>query len=77
MSTTFGSDLIESLTEALEQADSFARVIADNMPGRVVYWDHEMRCRFVNKVFCEWYGPAWRRPPHGIRTTIGTEPPQR
>ena len=22
-------------------------------------------------------GPAWRRPPHGIRTTIGTAPPQR
>ena len=28
-------------------------------------------------MFWLWYGPAWRRPPHGIRTTIGTEPPQR
>ena len=47
---------LEGLNDALEQADSFARMIADNIPGRVVYWDHEMRCRFVNRVFCEWYG---------------------
>ena len=28
-------------------------------------------------MFWLWYGPAWRRPPQGIRTTIGTPPPQR
>ena len=47
---------LEELNIALQRADAFTRLFADNVPGRLAYWDRGMRCRFVNKVFCEWYG---------------------
>jgi len=47
---------LEELNIALQQADAFTRLFADHVPGRLAYWDRGMRCRFVNKVFCEWYG---------------------
>jgi two-component system sensor histidine kinase/response regulator len=36
--------------------ESVASLIAQRIPGRVAYWDAEMRCRYVNDVYCEWYG---------------------
>ena len=47
---------LQQLNDALVRADEFSRTIADNIPGRVAYWDREMRCRFVNRVCCEWIG---------------------
>ena len=44
------------LNAALIAADEFSRMIADNIPGRVAYWDTALRCRFVNRVYCEWFG---------------------
>ena len=41
--------------DALVQADAFTRLIADNIPGRVSYWDADQRCRFVNRSSCEWF----------------------
>ncbi|MBI5255006.1 MAG: response regulator [Burkholderiales bacterium] len=46
---------VAARTQALQQAELLARTIADNMPGRVVYWDTELRCRFANKVFFDWH----------------------
>src|SRR5262245_14174641 len=31
--------LVQDRTRALSQAELFARTIADNLPGRIVYWD--------------------------------------
>ncbi len=42
--------------EALMQAESFTRAITDNIPGRVAYWDRELRCRFANQTYCDWAG---------------------
>ncbi|TDP59560.1 PAS domain-containing hybrid sensor histidine kinase/response regulator [Roseateles toxinivorans] len=47
---------VAELNAALTQAEQFMRTIADNSPGRIVYWDREMRCRFANRTFFEWFG---------------------
>jgi two-component system, sensor histidine kinase and response regulator len=44
------------LNAQLRLAEEFARLVADNIPGRVVYWDRELRCRFVNRSFGIWFG---------------------
>jgi PAS domain S-box-containing protein len=51
-----GERRLQELNSKLIQAESFTRGIADNLPGRVVYWDSEQRCRFANRVYCEWFG---------------------
>ncbi len=47
---------LQELNTKLIQAESFTRGIADNLPSRVAYWDSEERCRFANRVYCEWFG---------------------
>jgi PAS domain S-box-containing protein len=49
---------LQELNAKLIQAESFTRGIADNLPGRVAYWDSERRCRFANRVYCEWFGKS-------------------
>ncbi|MBT9502262.1 MAG: response regulator [Burkholderiaceae bacterium] len=46
---------VAELNAALTQAEQFMRTIADNSPGRIVYWDREMRCRFANQTFYRWF----------------------
>ena len=40
----------------LMRAEQFGRTIAENMPGRVIYWDRELRCRYANQRFFDWLG---------------------
>jgi PAS domain S-box-containing protein len=40
----------------LARAEAFARTIAENIPGRVVYWDRDRVCRYANRHFCQWFG---------------------
>jgi two-component system sensor histidine kinase/response regulator len=47
---------LEDANRALAHTEKLARLIADNVPGRISYWSRDLRCRFVNRVFCEWYG---------------------
>ena len=49
---------LQELNSKLIQAESFTRGIADNLPVRVAYWDNEERCRFANRVYCEWFGKS-------------------
>ncbi len=49
---------LQELNTKLIQAESFTRGIADNLPVRVAYWDREQRCRFANKVYCDWFGKS-------------------
>ncbi|MCW5660459.1 MAG: PAS domain S-box protein [Burkholderiaceae bacterium] len=48
--------LVHERTRALSRSELFARTIADNLPGRIVYWDRDMRCLFANRSYCEWFG---------------------
>ncbi|HEX6722136.1 MAG TPA: PAS domain-containing protein [Burkholderiaceae bacterium] len=48
--------LVQERTLALSRSEAFARTIADNLPGRIVYWDRDMRCLFANRGYCEWFG---------------------
>jgi PAS domain S-box-containing protein len=47
---------LQELNTKLILAESFTRGIADHLPVRVAYWDSEERCRFANRVYCEWFG---------------------
>ena len=49
---------LQELNPKLIQAESFTRGIADNLPERVAYWDADERCRFANRVYCEWFGKS-------------------
>ena len=42
--------------EALRASEDLMRVVTDNIPGRVAYWDRDLRCRFVNRKYCESVG---------------------
>jgi len=42
--------------EALRASENLMRVITDNMPGRVGYWDRSLHCRFANRYFAETFG---------------------
>jgi PAS domain S-box-containing protein len=40
----------------LQASEHLMRVVTDNMPGRVAYWDRELRCRFLNRMSVEHFG---------------------
>jgi PAS domain S-box-containing protein len=40
----------------LVRAEHFARTIAENIPGRVVYWTRDRVCGYANQHFCDWFG---------------------
>lgn len=33
-----------------------ARLVADNMPAMLAYWDNSQRCRYANRAYLEWFG---------------------
>jgi PAS domain S-box-containing protein len=47
---------LQALNAALTEAELFTRTIAENIPGRLAYWDSEQRCQFANQVYCDWFG---------------------
>ncbi|MFT3953219.1 MAG: response regulator [Piscinibacter sp.] len=47
---------LQAANRALDDTARFNRAISDNLPGRVTYWDHELRCRFANRTYLEWVG---------------------
>ena len=40
----------------LMRAEQFARTIAENIPGRVMYWGRDRRCGYANQHFFDWLG---------------------
>ncbi len=42
--------------DALDRSERFIRTITDNLPGMVGYWDTELRCRFANRAYVDWFG---------------------
>ncbi|MFZ4288949.1 response regulator [Variovorax sp. HJSM1_2] len=48
----------EELIVQLKAAEDFMRLIADSIPGRIAYWGQDLRCRFVNRGYGQWFGLA-------------------
>jgi diguanylate cyclase (GGDEF)-like protein/PAS domain S-box-containing protein len=53
-----GTDITARVRAEQELRDSLAklRLFADNVPVMTVLWDEDLRCRFANKVFAQFYG---------------------
>lgn len=52
------SDLSErrAAKQALEANSRFLNTLSANLPGLVGYWDRELRCRFANIAYLDWFG---------------------
>ncbi|MCG6202201.1 bifunctional diguanylate cyclase/phosphodiesterase [Psychromonas antarctica] len=42
--------------KASRKRELFIRELIDYMPNMIGYWDSDLRCRFANKAFSEWFG---------------------
>ena len=58
LSTLVGT--FQDITEHVA-AEKFIRTLADNLPVMVGYWDTELRCRFANAAYQEWFGRSPER----------------
>ena len=39
-----------------EQSEQRLRLVLDNAPSMIAYWDRELRCRFANRDYRKWFG---------------------
>ncbi|RZI42357.1 response regulator [Herbaspirillum sp. HC18] len=53
---------LKRVEQALAESERFIKAIADHLPGLIGYWDANLRCRFANKPYQEWFG----KPPEVI-----------
>jgi PAS domain S-box-containing protein len=44
--------------EKLVANERFLHMLADHLPGMVGYWNAELRCRFANSAYQEWFGKS-------------------
>lgn len=50
--------LRQQVSARLREAEHNTRTILDNMPSIIGYWDNELRSRFANQAYFEWFGVA-------------------
>jgi two-component system, sensor histidine kinase and response regulator len=47
---------LQSANEMLRTEQRFVRSVTDAVPGMIGYWGTDLRCRFANKAYLEWFG---------------------
>ncbi len=50
------NERLSAVMEGLRDSESLMRLITDNLPGRIVYWDLQGRCRFASRDFLAGHG---------------------
>ncbi len=72
----FHLDITEQkqVSDMLSESERFMRQLIDVLPGMVGYWDQDLRCRFANLTYQEWFGksPEQMKGIH-IRDLMGDE----
>ena len=46
----------EASALVLAKSEHFIKTITDAIPSLIAYWDHDLRCRFANKPYLDWFG---------------------
>jgi PAS domain S-box-containing protein len=49
-------EVLQATSLSLARSNAFIRTVTDQLPGMVIYWDAELRCRFANRYFSEFMG---------------------
>ncbi|MFZ2989717.1 PAS domain-containing protein [Ideonella sp.] len=49
------SAALELAIQARLASMRFTQSVTDNMPGAVSYWGEDLRCRFANKAYAQWF----------------------
>jgi len=64
----------EQVSLALADNARFVRLVTDNTLGLIGYWDTELRCRFANGAYLDWFGrSAMEMEGISIREMMGEE----
>lgn len=54
------------LEQALTRQEAFVRLVADNVPSRISYWNRERRNTFANAAYLQWTGLSAQQLAHSL-----------